>query len=113
MTRIYTDDNGVYTNAFVTLADGTDVEGHVYYTTYGKDSQLVSFQHGPVGKVGVNGITNEHLLAILKHRLNYLNKQVPSPYNDEALYHVTKALAILETRTADRKRRQVEGTNVR
>lgn len=110
MTRIYTDDNGVYTNAIVAQGE-VNVEGRVYYTTYGKDSQLISFQHGSADKP--NGVTNEHMLAILKHRLNYLNKLVPSPYNDEALYHVTKALAILETRTADRKRRQVEGTNVR
>lgn len=112
MTRIYTDDNGVYTNAIVAQGE-SNVEGHVYYTTYGKDSQLVSFQHGPVKQVGVNGVTNESLLAILKHRLNYLNKQVHSHYNDEALYHVTKALAILEQRTADRKKRNVEGTHVR
>lgn len=111
MTRIYTDDNGVYTNAIVAQGE-SNVEGHVYYTTYGKDSQLVSFQRGPVnGKP--NGVTNENLLAILKHRLNYLNKQVQSEYNDKALFHITMALAALEQRTADRKKRNVEGTYVR
>ena len=113
MTRIYTDDNGVYANAYTTLADGTNVEGHVYYTSYGKDSQLIGFQRGPVKEVGVNGVTNEHLLAVLKHRITYLDGQFPSEYNKQALHHITEALKALEARTADRQKRGVEGTHAR
>lgn len=71
---------------------------------------LFLFQQGPVPSAGVNGITNEALLAILIHRIDVLNAALPCPENAEAAAHLRSALAALEQRTARRVAAGVEGT---
>jgi hypothetical protein len=110
MSRIYTDMNGVYTNA-IHEAEGKPTQGHLYVTTAGTDVQTTRFQMGPVKEHGVNGTTNEHLIAILIDRIGFLNTQFASPHNEKALGHLQMALAALEARTAERLARQVEGTS--
>ena len=72
----------------------------------------IAFQDGPIQEAGVNGVQQEHLLAIVEDRLAcfqagpYANK-----YNHAALLHVQAALASLKQRTLDRIERQVEGYN--
>lgn len=78
----------------------------------GASAHYVIFQKGPINEVGVNGVTNEALLAIVADRLRGF--QI-GPYacgeNYEALKHVHAALISLNTRTQRRIERGVEGTH--
>ena len=72
---------------------------------------LVTFQKGPIGESGVNGISNEALLAIVEDRLEGFQSG-PFACNDNAtaLMHVRGALQWLHKRTKERAARGVEGT---
>jgi len=71
------------------------------------------FQEGPVQEVGINGITTEALLAIVRDRLEGFQS---GPYacteNRLALACIESALEQLKTRTKERLERGVEGTRV-
>lgn len=110
--RIHTDHNGVAVNAVAALADGADVEGHQYVVVTGAKSVTIDFQRGPVPANGVNGLTNEALLAILIHRTRHLNNKFSSAENVRAIDHMEQALMCFEVRTARRMVRGVEGQNV-
>ena len=110
--RIHTDHNGVAVNAISRLADGTDVEGHVYQVLAGSKSSQIDFQFGPVLANGVNGLTNEALLAVLIHRTQFLNNKFHCEENDAAINHMKQALVNLEVRTARRMVRGVEGQHI-
>ncbi len=72
----------------------------------------VKFQPDVVSKVGVVGLTNEALLAIVANRLAcFQHGPFACPENRAALEHVEKAIGTLEERTASRQRRGVEGTH--
>lgn len=72
----------------------------------------VRFQNGPINEAGVNGISNEALLAIVEDRLKGF---AAGPYstreNSIALTHVQDAMHWLHHRTRDRVARGVEGTS--
>ncbi len=107
MAVLHTDNNGV---SAISIDDDGSI-GHEYRIKT-EDHQLlgfVSFQNGSVKKNGVNGITNEALLAILIHRLRYLNEQFSCEENDIAIRNIEIALQVLEIRTRDRMHRGVEG----
>jgi hypothetical protein len=71
---------------------------------------LICFQFGPIQEVGVNGVQQEHLLAIVEDRLaSFQAGPFANHYNAEALEHVQAAMAALKQRTLDRIARQVEG----
>lgn len=109
MSRIHTDHNGVAVNAISRLSDGTEVEGHYYQVLAGPKNSVIEFQRGGVADNGVNGVTNEALLAILIHRTKFLNAKFPCDENDRAIQHMEEALVNLEVRTARRMVRGVEG----
>lgn len=71
----------------------------------------IRFQNGPINLHGVNGLTQEVLLAIVQHRLECFQK---GPYacreNAIALTHVQDAMHWLQHRTRARMARGVEGT---
>jgi hypothetical protein len=73
---------------------------------------FIGFQNGPIKEFGVNGITQEALLAVVIDRLRSFQA---GPFNcfanGEALTHCQRALFLLQQRTKDRIRRGVEGTN--
>lgn len=73
---------------------------------------VVQFQKGPVNEAGVNGVMNEDLIAMVIDRLQDFQE---SPYkcreNAVAITKLEEALMWLGKRTADRERRNVEGTN--
>lgn len=72
----------------------------------------VSFQNGPVKESGVNGCTNEDLLAIIIDRLSgFQSGSFPCVENVEALIYLQGALEQLESRTGERSSRGVEGVN--
>ena len=110
--RIHTDHNGVAVNAIHTLADNTNVQGHQYVVLVGAKSIQVDFQRGGVAEHGVNGLTNEALLAILLHRTKHLNSLFPCDENFRAIQHMEDALVNFEVRSARRIARGVEGKAV-
>jgi hypothetical protein len=75
-------------------------------------SILIHFQNGPIKEAGVNGLTQEVLLAIVLDRLNSFQA---GPFacreNAIAKTHVEEALMWLQKRTRDRVIRGVEGTS--
>ena len=109
--RIHTDHNGVAVNAISKTHDGKDVEGHLYNILHGVTQTDIHFQDGPVAEFGVNGPTNEALLAILIHRTKFLNGKFPCRENSLAITKMEEALMWLEKRTAERQARGVEGKN--
>lgn len=77
---------------------------------YGFDLATIIFQNGPIPVNGINGVTHEVLLAIVKDRLECFQAgPFPCAENETALAFVTEALEILKGRTRDRIARQVEG----
>tara|TARA_R110002073_G_scaffold49025_6_gene131429 strand:+ start:661 stop:999 length:339 start_codon:yes stop_codon:yes gene_type:complete len=109
--RIHTDHNGVAVNAISAHADGTNVEGHEYQILAGTGGIDLNFQNGPVKENGVNGITNEALLAVLIHRTKFLDSKFGCDENKRAIQHMEEALVNLECRTARRIVRGVEGVS--
>ena len=72
----------------------------------------VKFQNGPIAEVGVNGVTQEVLLAIVIDRLrSFQAGPYACPENADALTHATEALESLKSRTRARMARGVEGTH--
>lgn len=72
----------------------------------------INFQNGPIQEFGVNGISQEALLAIVIDRLrSFQSGPFANDYNGEALILCWDALAALHNRTKDRVARGVEGTN--
>ena len=113
-------------NKLLTLeADARDEKNgnasHIYQISWphpecdpGTDMQAVElpFQHGPIGEVGVNGLTNEVLLAIVIDRLEgFQTSKWACEENAQALSYCKEALAQLELRTLARTARGVEGTH--
>jgi len=75
---------------------------------------LIAFQNGPINEVGVNGVTQEVLLAIVADRLRSFQA---GPYacrdNAVALTKIEEAQMWLQKRTLERMRRGVEGTHAK
>lgn len=80
----------------------------------GGNALIINFQNGPISADGngVNGLTQEVLLAIVADRLRSFQK---GPYsckeNACALTHIEEAMHWLQQRTLERMRRGVEGTH--
>ncbi|MCK1281493.1 hypothetical protein IVB46_40375 [Bradyrhizobium sp. 61] len=73
----------------------------------------ISFQNGPINERGVNGVTQEVLLAIVADRLNsFQNGPFACRENEIALEKVQEAMEALQSRTKARMARGVEGRNV-
>lgn len=76
------------------------------------DHTTILFQNGPINEVGVNGLTQEVLLAIVADRLRSFQA---GPYacreNALALTKIEEAQQWLQHRTLARMRRGVEGTH--
>lgn len=72
----------------------------------------VLFQNGPIKEAGVNGITQEALLAIIEDRLvGFQSGPYACADNAEALDHIRAAMECLQRRTKARIARGVEGTH--
>lgn len=95
---------------------------HVYQVSYcnnpGTDAGgaspmcRVQFQNGPVKEFGINGITNESLLAIVEDRLcGFQSGPFACRENAVALTKLQECMMWLQKRTRDRVARGVEGTN--
>ncbi len=72
----------------------------------------VKFQSGPIAEAGVNGISNEALLAIVEDRLKgFQSGQYACRENALALTKIQEAMQWLHFRTRERMNRGVEGTH--
>jgi hypothetical protein len=72
----------------------------------------ILFQNGPIAEFGVNGITQEVLIAILIDRLQAFQAgPFANDYNAAALAHLQSAQGALFDRTRNRMTRGVEGTH--
>ena len=110
--EIHRDNNGVYVTH--TVGHESFPAGHHYHigvidNGISKGLGMVIFQNGGVATNGVNGLTNEALLAIVAHRMKILNVEFPCIENEKAIECTEAALAALEARTAARQARGVEG----
>lgn len=97
---------------------GSGGANHYYLISHpapGREHESVGhdifFQNGPIKEAGVNGISQEALLAIVQDRLeSFQAGPFATPDNAEALTHVHMAIEILHRRTKERMARGVEGT---
>jgi hypothetical protein len=85
-----------------------------FVSAYGKpaDHATVLFQNGPIAEKGVNGVTQEALLAVVIDRLRAFQA---GPFacreNALALTKLEEGMHWLQQRTLERMRRGVEGTH--
>lgn len=78
----------------------------------GAPGHVLKFQHGPVKDAGINGITDQALIAIILDRWRAFQRSKWA--NRETAVSITKleeALMWQHKRTLDREKRGVEGTN--
>ena len=74
----------------------------------------VRFQNGPIQEFGVNGISQEALLAIVEDRLlGFQSGPYACRENAIALTHIQDAMMWLQRRTRERMARNVEGTSAK
>lgn len=104
---------GAETGTQIRVVDepGAGGANHEYEVAYGNGGRCrISFQNGPVKEFGVNGVTQEQLLAIVADRLaSFQAGPYPSIDNDGALTHVRASIDLLHRRTRARVARGVEG----
>lgn len=75
--------------------------------------QHIDFQEGPVKECGINGVTEEDLIAMVICRLQYFQlTEYSCRENSTAIRRLEEALYWLGERTRDRERR-VEGTSAK
>lgn len=78
------------------------------------DNVKIVFQNGGIAEHGVNGISNEALLAVVEDRLlGFQSGQFPSREGAIALTKIQEALMWLHKRTRDRVSRGVEGKHAK
>ncbi len=93
---------------------GAKIEGNPSYPGQPVDPNRVAivFQNGPIAEAGVNGVTQEVLLAICADRLrSFQNGPHACRENALALTKIEEAVPWLQKRTLDRMARGVEGTH--
>ena len=109
---VYVDHNGLEVFS-VPGPHSAEPNGHHYEVRFSTRTAHktveIDFQEGPVKTFGLNGVTNEALLAILIDRTKVLNDAFPCEENEVALTHMWDALRSLEARTARRVATGLEG----
>lgn len=80
-----------------------------------KNKPLLTF-YQEIGENNIDGVTNEEVIKVLIHRINYLNDtwkdgKFKCFENTETIHHLNAALSFLKKRTKDRTARMVVGTN--
>lgn len=90
----------------------TNDSAHDYEKSAWTDNCVILFQNGPIPEKGVNGVTQEALLAIVADRLRSFQA---GPFacreNALALTKIEEAMHWLHHRTRARMARGVEGTH--
>jgi hypothetical protein len=97
-------------SGFDTTGNPSSRDGAGYHANYSRE--VIIFQNGPIKENGVNGITQEALLAIVIDRLRSFQA---GPFacgeNAIALSSCEEAMRQLQKRTRARIARGIEGTN--
>lgn len=109
--------NPVNDRITITAMDEPGAGGaHHYYAVDvdGSENGLdINFQNGPIAEAGVNGVTQEVLLAVVIDRLRgFQAGPFACAENGTALAHAELALDSLKNRTRARMARGVEGRTV-
>lgn len=74
----------------------------------------IRFQNGPIAESGINGISNEALLAVVEDRLlGFQSGLYACRENAVALTKLQESMMWLQKRTRDRVARGVEGTSAK
>lgn len=98
-------DKTIYRDPLNNLVQPRPTEiGHNHYDIHGAGEafrQEIHFQNGSPTQ-GLNGISNEALVAVLIHRLTRQNETFPSPYNVLAIQLLQGAISALHSRVKDR-----------
>lgn len=72
----------------------------------------IHFQEGPIKEVGVNGVMNEDLIAMVITRLEHFNQsEFRCRENSMAITKLDEALLWLRKRTMGREKHGIEGTH--
>lgn len=99
----------------ITVCDqpGAGGANHIYQVDIpNKPPLIISFQNGPIKESGVNGITQEVLIAICIDRLrSFQSGKFACRENALALTKIEEAQHWLHSRTLSRIARDVEGTH--
>jgi hypothetical protein len=100
-------------NIYVTDEPGHGGANHEYKISYPGEIDLnIPFQKGPISENGVNGVTQEALIAICIDRLrSFQNGPYSCRENSLALTKLEEAQHWLHSRTLKRVARGVEGTH--
>jgi hypothetical protein len=106
------------TTIFINDEPGPGGANHNYKISFTGEKNnfhaYVFFQRGPVTENGHNGVTNESLLELVKHRLECFQAgNFACEENQVALDSINVALESLYNRTRDRLARNVEGKNLK
>lgn len=97
-TDIYSGGDGGAPHTFYILRKGEDFHPNYAMST-------IVFQHGHVSDRGINGITNEDLIAIIIHRLEVFQAgEFSCEENAKAISNLESALLSLNSRAIDRER---------
>ena len=98
--------DSVYRDALGNLVQPLPTElGHNRYDIHGPNDsfrQEIYFQNGSPAQNGVNGLSNEAVIATVLHRISKQNESYPSAYNVLTIYLLEAALAALHARVKDR-----------
>ena len=98
--------DSVYRDALGNLVQPLPTElGHNRYDIHGPNDsfrQEIYFQNGSPTQNGVNGLSNEAVIATVLHRISKQNESYPSAYNVLTIYLLEAALAALHARVKDR-----------
>lgn len=92
---------------------GFNTEANPSYDPDSASELTILFQNGPINESGINGITQEALLAIVADRLrSFQAGAFACRENAIALTKIEEAMHWLQQRTIARMRRGVEGISV-
>jgi hypothetical protein len=95
---------------FDTASNPSNADANGYKSSFGR--QVILFQNGPIGEVGVNGLTHEVLMVIVIDRLRAFQAgKFACRENALALTKLEEAQHWLLHRTRARMARNVEGTH--
>jgi hypothetical protein len=118
--EIHGHEGSALNNSLIISADDRDESGgsHIYDMALRVGSGKyryaghIDFQRGPVKEAGLNGISDEALIAIVIDRLEgFQAGPFRSEFNGLVIDKLADALSWLRKRTLDRQARGVEGLN--